>query len=342
MINNVFEKDKIKTINDEEIFIPDFQRKVVWKPAQQRYLIESILLGFPIPNLFFSVSKREDNSEKWSLIDGQQRWTSISKYLNDEFKMQWSKSTKNTIFKAAADDVRDVMENTENKLFSELDPKYKNIIENYNLFYIKANDGHITGNSVFDRELFNRINTVSKTLNSQELRKSKFYSANMNSLYSKASDDFSKLLIDKRVVTKSQVERSVDVELLLIIMIMHETNQVIDSKPGLLDEFSQKMMTIPEEEFTERMEVIFKNISTTLKTIQFSNKIFGKYYFEIIYYTLFISKKVDNVLKINDFITWITADRNEEIRYNFQPTHTKSSISKNESIDIMIKKINGQ
>lgn len=55
--------------NAGDIEIPDFQRNYVWTIQQASSLIESFLLGLPVPQVFFYVGK--DN--KSLLIDGQQR-----------------------------------------------------------------------------------------------------------------------------------------------------------------------------------------------------------------------------------------------------------------------------
>lgn len=62
---------------DKEIDIhPEFQRFFRWTPIQKTKLIESILLGIPIPPIF--VSQREDGV--WDLIDGLQRLSTILEF----------------------------------------------------------------------------------------------------------------------------------------------------------------------------------------------------------------------------------------------------------------------
>ena len=62
---------------DYEIDIhPEFQRFFRWTPNQKTKLIESILLGIPIPPIF--VSQREDGI--WDVIDGLQRLSTIFEF----------------------------------------------------------------------------------------------------------------------------------------------------------------------------------------------------------------------------------------------------------------------
>ena len=71
--------------------IPPFQREVVWTDKQSIELIDSLWNGFPIGSYTFNTaSLGPDNTypeaDHW-LLDGQQRWTAIVRYLKDEFRV---------------------------------------------------------------------------------------------------------------------------------------------------------------------------------------------------------------------------------------------------------------
>ena len=67
---------------DGEIIIPEFQRGYVWKPAQASRLIESFLLGLPVPPVFLYGKYR---SLERLVIDGQQRLKSVFYFLEGRF-----------------------------------------------------------------------------------------------------------------------------------------------------------------------------------------------------------------------------------------------------------------
>ncbi len=70
--------------------IPNFQRPLVWTNQQEISLIESAWLGLPIGSFTHQhITNGADKIEKYSglLIDGQQRLTTIERYINDEFKV---------------------------------------------------------------------------------------------------------------------------------------------------------------------------------------------------------------------------------------------------------------
>src|SRR5271157_3134209 len=63
--------------SDEIIVDPEFQRLCRWNISQKSKLIESLLLGIPLPSIF--VFEREDG--KWELIDGLQRISTILEFM---------------------------------------------------------------------------------------------------------------------------------------------------------------------------------------------------------------------------------------------------------------------
>ena len=63
---------------------PDFQRHYVWNHRQRWGLIESLLLGIPLPSFYFN----EDTSGRLQVVDGVQRLTTIFRYVRERsFKL---------------------------------------------------------------------------------------------------------------------------------------------------------------------------------------------------------------------------------------------------------------
>lgn len=59
---------------------PDYQRHFVWDDLRQSQLIESIMLGIPVPSLFMATNK----DSTWEVIDGLQRLTTIINYIGTD------------------------------------------------------------------------------------------------------------------------------------------------------------------------------------------------------------------------------------------------------------------
>ena len=70
--------DKKRLITD-----PDYQRNYIYSPKKASSLIESILIGIPIPIIYLC----EEDDGTYSVIDGQQRITSFVKYLKNEYTL---------------------------------------------------------------------------------------------------------------------------------------------------------------------------------------------------------------------------------------------------------------
>lgn len=74
--------------------IPPFQRDQVWTEEQSVKLVESIWDGFPIGSYTVNVVTERNpdtyvEADRW-LLDGQQRWTAIARYVADEFPVRCS------------------------------------------------------------------------------------------------------------------------------------------------------------------------------------------------------------------------------------------------------------
>ena len=75
--------------------IPDayFQRNLVWREVHKRDFIETILLGYPFPQIFISKGKVnvEDMSTVSCIVDGQQRCNAITAFIDGEFEVAGKK-----------------------------------------------------------------------------------------------------------------------------------------------------------------------------------------------------------------------------------------------------------
>lgn len=72
----------VKRLRNGDIYIPDFQRAYVWKQQQASRLIESLLLGLPVPGIFLAI---ESETKKLLVLDGQQRLISLLSFYDGKF-----------------------------------------------------------------------------------------------------------------------------------------------------------------------------------------------------------------------------------------------------------------
>ncbi len=75
-------KGYLDKYNEQQLVVPPFQRKYVWELPRASKLIESFLLGLPVPPVFLY---KERGSRRLLVIDGQQRILSAIKFLTNDF-----------------------------------------------------------------------------------------------------------------------------------------------------------------------------------------------------------------------------------------------------------------
>lgn len=75
---------------ENEIFVPDYQRDLVWSEEQQSRFIESILMGLPIPYLFVADVSSEDEelSGRMEIVDGTQRIRTLGRFVQNELELK--------------------------------------------------------------------------------------------------------------------------------------------------------------------------------------------------------------------------------------------------------------
>lgn len=158
---------------NKDIQIPKFQRGFVWNIVQSSRLIESIMMGLPIPPIFLYV--QNDNTNL--VIDGRQRLESIF-YFFDGFFKEEDESEKRRVFKL-------VGINPENPLFkktyADFDESEKRKFKNYVLraILIKQLDPKNDSTSIY--HIFERLNTGGVSLQDQEVRNC-VYEGKLNNL----------------------------------------------------------------------------------------------------------------------------------------------------------------
>lgn len=71
-----------------EIFIPDYQRDMVWSAKQQSRFIESILIRLPVPFIFTADVATGDRAGNLEIIDGSQRIRTLENFLSGRLRLE--------------------------------------------------------------------------------------------------------------------------------------------------------------------------------------------------------------------------------------------------------------
>jgi len=75
-----------------ELYIPDYQREMIWEEPRQSKFIESLLLGLPIPFIFVAdlrpkQEEDEDDLARLEIVDGTQRIRTLDRFINNQLKL---------------------------------------------------------------------------------------------------------------------------------------------------------------------------------------------------------------------------------------------------------------
>lgn len=70
--------------DDNELYVPDYQREFIWDDKHQSRFIESLYLGLPVPVMFSAEIKESGRLE---IVDGSQRIRTLAAFMNDELTL---------------------------------------------------------------------------------------------------------------------------------------------------------------------------------------------------------------------------------------------------------------
>lgn len=136
--------------NDIEL-TPDFQRNFIWDKTRQSKLIESILLGLPLPSIY--LSQYEDG--RLTVVDGLQRLSTIKAFLNNDLTLT----------------NLEYLTECNNKKFFELETVLSPLrLRRFTQTQIMCFVIDYRSPSKLKFDLFRRLNTGGKPLNNQEIR----------------------------------------------------------------------------------------------------------------------------------------------------------------------------
>lgn len=222
----------------ELIIDPDFQRGNVWAKKQGAELVESILMGIPIPVMY--LFEMRDGSKQ--VVDGRQRIAAILDFLNDKLVLK---------------DLKILPEYNDCK-FSDLDAKMQGIFEDSQMYF------YIIQPPTPERvkyDIFDRVNRGGTRLTNQEMRNA-LYRGKSTRLISELSksEEFLRAtghgISPKRQKDNYVVLRSLSFYLLYrkFDIVLKLNGEAIEYKSDI-DDFLAKMMIFINEKASDELIV---------------------------------------------------------------------------------------
>ena len=157
----------IQKFRKNDFYIPDeYQRQFIWDDDKKSLFIESVLLGLPIPFMFFSDTK----DGRCEIIDGAQRTQSLESFMNNDLELKNLKKLDLLIgFK-----------------YNDIPDYFKTKFDNTNIRVVVLSDETTLE---IRQEIFTRINTSGEKAKPIEVRRGRFMETDFMKFIKKCSEN---------------------------------------------------------------------------------------------------------------------------------------------------------
>lgn len=216
---------------------PSFQRKLVWNNKHKENFIQTIMGGYPFPEVYLADGDidLENMTSKTLVVDGQQRLHTIYQYIVNDEEL--------------------ILKNV--KRFNELNANEKKGFLDYPV--VVRSLGRISSEEI--KEIFNRINSVQYALNAMEINNA-LYEGGFVAAAKVISE--SNLLNDLDVLSDIEISRMKDLEFIILIMTTVEIGGYFSGNKEI-----EEMIKRYEDEYPhkELMEKCFINVLEYIKQL---------------------------------------------------------------------------
>ncbi|MBL4832114.1 MAG: DUF262 domain-containing protein [Aliivibrio sp.] len=233
--------------DENELFVPDYQRDFVWSIKSQSRLIESLIIGLPIPHIFIAdvESGDPDLDGRVEIVDGSQRVRTLHAFLSNQLTLEELQ----------------LIPQLNGFTFSDLPTSRQRRFNRISIRIIELSNC----TEATRRDLFERINTGSNELKDMEVRKgskhgnSKLYS---NVISVCADNDVFKEVVP---LSETKLKRGEDLEFSLrFFAYLNNYQNFNHSVKEFLDTYLEKESEKSEDESTD-MVAIFNRTMTFAK-----------------------------------------------------------------------------
>lgn len=144
--------------DENELYIPDYQRDFVWGDERKSRFIESAILGIPIPFVFTAALQKDIGEDlgRVEIVDGSQRIRTLSAFVNNEFELSDLEK----------------LDQLNGFRFRDFDLAHQRRILRRSIRVIELSD---KADEEVRRDMFERVNTGSDELTDMETRKGAYF-----------------------------------------------------------------------------------------------------------------------------------------------------------------------
>jgi len=233
---------------------PPFQRKPVWTDKQRSFLIESILMDIPIPEVYVQVTLSDEGTERFGVVDGQQRLRTILQFVGIEREQDQEDENSNRF----ALEALPATSIHKGKTFADVTGEERKRFFQYEICvrFLYTEDRREV------EDVFKRLNKFTLPLKAQELRNATYHGAFARLSEQLADDEYWAV---NRIVSTPAIRRMVDIEMMsdLLIGLLHGPQ---GGSAKIIDQYYEQYEQY-EDEFPEQNRVK-RQFARTLDTIK--------------------------------------------------------------------------
>lgn len=209
----------VRRFKRKDIFVPPFQRRLVWSHPQASRFVESLILGLPVPGIFLF---REPETRRLMVVDGQQRLLTLSSFYAGHFRERKFRLTK-------------VGAELEGKTYQDLSEEDRRALDDAIVHATIFHQDEPSDDRSSVISVFERLNTGGSILQPQEIRSCVYRGSFIDLLGDLAEDS------DWRSLYGPASTRKKDEEIILRFLALHNALDDYGSPMrAFLDDFSKR------------------------------------------------------------------------------------------------------
>lgn len=237
---------------------PGFQRDSVWSKRDRQKLIESILRGKPIPNIFLYSRSGERGGVVYDVIDGKQRIETILRFVG-------AKGFSRDRFSAKLEVQGELVPVS----WSSMNRRQSDLRHDFEKYRVQVVEIEGTLNEIID--VFVSINSTGKKLTSGEQRNAKFYKSPFLIQAQKLVRTYRSWFLQQKVLSQTQLDRMKGVELVSELLMSIHKGGVMNKKNSLdraigNDAINAHTLRKITKEFVATMNVIKQKFPRLVET----------------------------------------------------------------------------
>lgn len=253
-IEGALSDEQILEYNGAIIIAPDYQREYRFTIEDEVKLVESVLIGIPIPPIFLATDKYKGVRVS-NVVDGQHRLRALHRFYYNEFRLIGL----------------ELIEELNGNKFMNLDIDLKSDYSDAKLLTITFND---FPGIEFEMEIFSRYNKGTKPLSQQEIRHAA-YSSRLNSFINEFTYKIYKKKNPKSLytaynATKDRIQKKKLQEGIFVILSIIEYG--INEKYDKSSVYAEEYMKQKKELEKENKEESDKNFDYVINVFNIFNK----------------------------------------------------------------------